>query len=137
MNKLIRYTLMLATLGSLTTLAYGDIAVADLSLEMTETAAHVHVALVNSDNYVTQEGPVKVTLFARPNSSSDWKVAMVWNDIPEMSAGREVTRNASSASSPVLGTVIGHPDWQAKIVVEMPKNVTFEKSVVYEDSASR
>ena len=117
--------------------ASADIAINGLTVSQNKTNASVHFALSNTDKYVTQEDKMTITLLARRNTASDWKVVKVWQDQNMTLAGHDQTWDTNSAASPNLKSMLGSKSWEAKVVVNAPKNITVEKTFLYTDAAAQ
>lgn len=117
--------------------AFADISINDLTVSQNKTDASVHFSLSNTEQYVTQEDKMTITLYARRNPESDWKVVKVWQDQNLTLAGHDQTWDTNSAASPNLKAMLGSKSWEAKVVVNAPKSITVEKTFLYTDAAAQ
>lgn len=108
--------------------AHADVAVNELLLRQQGENMNVRV-VVGNPAARTQKGPVKVTLYVRPDASSAWKQVMVWNNIAQVKSGDKVARDLFGANSAVLRNTAQNPGWQARATVTAPGAKSAERIV--------
>jgi hypothetical protein len=72
--------------------ASADIRIDEVLVRRKEGRMNLRVNIINPAS-VTQKGPIKITLYARPDSESNWEQVKVWTNIGKLAAGHRVARD--------------------------------------------
>lgn len=67
-----------------------------------------------------QRGPIKIVLYARPDSSSPWEQVKVWTNIASLGPGYRVARDFFDQNDPRLKEIADAPAFEARAVVTAP-----------------
>ena len=124
----------LAWLALLCTPCFADVSVRQLSLGQTDTDVHVRVIVVNPSASM-QNGPLKVTLYVRPNARGHWKIARIWKDVGPLQPSAFVVKEEYSGANAVLARMTGQVNWEAHVTVEIAGAQVAEKYEGFYDTA--
>lgn len=123
---LILGALALGTFGT----AAADVKISELLLRKKGEDLNVRVVVTNPGAR-TQRGPVKVTLWVRPDGESQWSQIKVWTNIDKIQVGNRVARDFFDENNATLRQVASQPSWEAKVQVTAPGAASDEKSAVF------
>jgi hypothetical protein len=110
--------------------AAADVKISELLLRKKGEDLNVRVVVTNPGAR-TQRGPVKVTLWVRPDGSSQWSRVKVWTNIDKIQVGHRVARDFFDENNATLRQVASQPSWEAKVQVSAPGAASDEKSEVF------
>lgn len=109
-----------ALLGLLLTgWASADVRIDEVLVRRKEGRMNLRVNISNPSS-VTQKGPIKVTLYARPDSSSAWEQVKVWTNIAKLAAGNRVARDFFDQNNARLKEIADAPAFECRAVVQAP-----------------
>ena len=120
----------LLTLLLLTGLAQADVRIDELLIRRKEGTMNLRVNISNP-SAKTQRGPIKITLYARPNSEASWEQVKVWTNVTKLAAGNRAARDFFDTNNARLREISSEPAFEARAVVEAPGAKTQESSGVF------
>lgn len=103
----------------LTGVAVAEIRIDDLLVRRKDGHMNLRVN-VSNPSHRGQRGPIKITLYARPDSESNWEKVKVWNNITSLAPGNRVARDFFDENNAHLDSIAESPSFEARAVVEAP-----------------
>lgn len=110
-------------------LASADVRIDDVIVRRKGGGVNIRVNLTNPSGH-TQRGPIRITLYARPDSSSEWEQVKVWNNITKLAPGNRVARDFFDQNNSRLKEIATYPAFEARAVVEAPGCASQEETGV-------
>lgn len=117
-----KYLIVSALLLSLTLPSFADTAVQSLLVRRQGDNVNIRVTVTNP-GAATQEGPIRVTLFARQDNSKEWAEITSWDNIAKIPKGHRVSRDYFDENNTVLKELAGHGNFEVRAVVQAPGDV--------------
>ena len=99
--------------------ASADIAIKDVLFRTKGEDMNIRVVIRNRSK-VVQTGPIKITLFLRPNSGAMWQTVKTWEDIAKLDPGQSVARDLFTENVEMLKSASSNNALEAKATVEAP-----------------
>jgi hypothetical protein len=99
--------------------AVADVKIEQLLLHKKGEDLNVRVVVTNPGPR-TQRGPVRITLWVRPDSDSQWSQVKVWTNIDKLQSNYRVARDFFDENSATLRQIASQPSWEAKAQVSAP-----------------
>lgn len=99
--------------------ASADVTLKDVLFRTKGEDMNIRVVVRNRTNKV-QTGPVKITLFLRPNSGAMWQEVKTWDDIAKLEPGQSVARDLFTENVEMLKGASSNNGLEAKATVEAP-----------------
>ena len=115
--------------------AVADVSVKEILQHKRGVEINVRVTVDNPAR-TPQRGPVKISLWVRPDSNAKWQQIKVWNDIREIHSGQKISRDIFAQNSRTLRIVARNPNWEAKATVTAPGVHSDTKTVAMSDQGS-
>lgn len=123
-----------ALLGTMLSLpAMAEIGVKEILVRKKGPDVNVRVTVDNPGG-PARKGPIKVTLFIRPDSGAQWEQIKVWTNIAKVGAGEKVSRDFFEENNAKLRKVAENPAFEVKAVLQAAGLKEISKVTVYGDS---
>jgi hypothetical protein len=111
-------------------LAVADVRIDELLIRRKEGTINLRVN-VSNPSAKTQRGPIKITLFVRPDSQAAWEQVKVWTNISKLAGGNRAARDFFDHNNQRLKEIASEPAFEARAVVEAPGCKTQETTGVF------